>query len=350
MMHRHFVYLMFLLPAGSGLGQASDQLKREINRILEHEQPVDFSVVPGVLIGVVTGDSIYTFAAGQAPEKEAIFELGSVTKPIVAYITYQMLEQAGLKDTLSVCSFLPDSVCRNGWQDISIRQVLSHQCGLPKITSGMAEAEVDLTDPYAEYNLSGLASDLMLIEPTPGQYSYSHLGYMLLYWLFESSGGVEECRQLFLEQPGALSTMKFEVHDQQITPGFGLNGQPRTPWHTEAMALAIGLKSNLPDVMQWMKKYMHDNRNHHRVLSAAENKELNTKAKKGIYELEDGWFLVPSGRDLMYFHTGHTGGHHTSVAFIPTSQIGVAVFSNGAGGSGDLSIRVLEMIARAGHH
>ena len=322
-----------------------DQLKREINIIIQHEQPINFELVPGVLIGIYMGDSTYVFSVGQAPEKSAIFELGSLTKPVSAYLASRVQADQHIHTDESICYFLPDTLCQGEWQKVTLGQLLQHRCGLPKVTPQMAIAEDLVSDPYAAYEIADLAADVEQITPVPGQYSYAHLNYMMLHWLFEYTGGIEMARKKYLEETWNLHSMRFEVPDSAITQGYGMNGVQRSPWHAKAMAPAIGLKSNIMDMLQFVRgiaalEAMPE-------LTKTLKQDLNAKAKKDVYQTHLGWFLVPNGNELMCFHTGHTGGHHTSVAFLPKRKVGVAVFSSGAAGSSDLSIRLLDMIWRA---
>lgn len=321
------------------------RLGREINEIIQHEQPINFEVVPGALIGIYIGDSTYVFSVGQAPEKNAIFELGSLTKPVVAYLASRIQADQHINIEESICYFLPDTLCQGKWQQVTLGQLLQHSCGLPKVTPQMAKVEDKISDPYAAYEIADLAMDVDQLTPVPGQYSYAHLNYMILHWLFEYTGGVEMARKKYLEETWGLHSMRYEVPDSAITAGHGMNGAQRLPWHTKAMAPAIGLKSNITDMLQFVRSIaaleaMPD-------LTKTLKRDLNAKAKKDIYQTHLGWFLVPNGNELMCFHTGHTGGHHTSVAFLPKRKVGVAVFSNGAAGSSHLSIRLLAMIWRA---
>lgn len=319
-------------------------LKKEINNIIRNEQPINFDLVPGALIGVFIEDSSYVFAVGQAPGKEAVFELGSLTKPVIAYLVNQVrTDNQFINDDL-ICHFLPDTLCQGAWKQVSLGQLLSHRCGLPKITPSMAEEQESISDPYKTYDIGDLADDMKGIEPTPGRYSYAHMNYMVLSWFLESKGGLENIRRTHLEQELGLISMQFDVPDSLITAGYGMNGQARTPWHTKAMAPAVGLKSNITDMLEFIRLASRDK--DAPVMTKDMKRDLEAKAKKEIFEMYKGWFLVPSGKNLMGFHTGHTGGHHTSAAFVFGKNIGVVVCSNGASGSGDLSIRVLEMMER----
>ena len=69
--------------------------------------------------------------------------------------------------------------------------------------------------------------------------------------------------------------------------------------------------------------------------------------KADEYKVIDGWFLMDSGKEWLYYKTGRTNGHQVTVAFMPQKGKSVIVFSNGTLGSGNLSLLVLDMVNRA---
>ena len=69
--------------------------------------------------------------------------------------------------------------------------------------------------------------------------------------------------------------------------------------------------------------------------------------KMKTYKVVQGWFVFRSGKSLVFFHTGHTGGHYVSAAFIPEDDQYAIVFSNGVAGTQGLVLSVLGMLQRA---
>ncbi|HSF88338.1 MAG TPA: serine hydrolase domain-containing protein [Saprospiraceae bacterium] len=332
-----------LIPAFS----QAENLRKEIEEIITYEAGIDFSVVPGVMVGVMDGDSMYISSHGEPMDKRGIFELGSVTKPFVAWLADQALDSLGWTREVSACRFLPDSICNPKWESVTVGQLLSHRAGLPRLPDNLGTIGASATDPYAPYSINRLAADIKLMTPQPGVYSYSNLGYAVLYWLFEKVGGMEAFTGEKLLVPLQLKHTGWEIPDSQIMEGHGLDGRVRPPWHCNALSPALGLKADMPDILTWMEYISPGLAPETPVLDAALKKQLKALNKSETFMVMDGWFLIESSSALVYYHTGRTGGHHVSIAFIPGARKGVVVISNGSLGSMELSLLVLDMVARS---
>ena len=343
--------IWFLLLCSSislqGLDGQASILRREIGEIIRYEAGIDFSVVPGVLVGVMDGDSIYMSSYGDKLCPDSIYELGSLTKPIVAWLTDRALDSLGWSKEVSVCRFLPDSLCEGNWSNLSVGQVLAHRSGLPRVGKGIGESESKIEDPYVDYDLIHLSNDLGETEPIPGKYSYSQMAYALLSWLFQKVGGIESFTQYNLIDPLGLEKTGWAFGDEQIAQGHGLDGRVQPPWHFDAMLPAMGLKSSMNDLLKILKFISPQLILHTPPLTPSLRKELKALDKAGEYLVIDGWFVIQSGDDLIFYHTGRTGGHQVSIAFLPEKEKGAVVISNGALGSNELSLLVLNMVNNA---
>lgn len=345
-----FSLIILLVHVAAPLDQVfcqAENLRKEIEEIIMYEAGIDFSVVPGVIVGVVDGDSMYISTHGEQMDPVGIFELGSVTKPLVAWLADQALDSLGWSRGISVCRFLPDSLCTAQWEKITIEQLLSHRAGLPRFPDNIGSMEASVTDPYASYVVKRLAADVKMMSPQAGTYSYSNMGYAILYWLFEKVGGMESFTADRLVEPLQLKSTGWEIPDAQIAKGYGMDGRVRPPWHCNALSPSLGLKSGIQDLLTFIKYISPDLASKTPFLDSALKKELKALNKSGTFEVIDGWFLIESSSTLVYYHTGRTGGHHVSIAFIPGSRKGVVVISNGSLGSRELSLLVLNMVARA---
>lgn len=325
----------------------AENLRKEIEEIINYEAGIDFSVVPGVMVGVVDGDSMYISSFGEQMDHGGIFELGSVTKPLVAWLTDQALDSLGWTRDVPVCRFLPDSLCTTYWETVTIEALLSHRAGLPRLPDNIGLIETSVTDPYAPYTIKHLVADMKMMSPQSGVYSYSNIGYAVLYWLFEKVGGIESFTAKKLLGPLQLKSTGWEIPDAQIAPGHGMDGRVRPPWHCGALSPAMGLKSGMQDLLTFVKYISPDLASKTPILDAELKKELKVLNKIEAFKVIDGWFLIESSSTLVYYHAGRTGGHHVSIAFIPEARKGVVVISNGSLGSRELSLLVLSMVARS---
>lgn len=345
-----FIYTQFLiiLLFCAKASAQSALLRGEIEKIIRYEQPIDFNVVPGILIGVIDGDSTFLFQFGRDIDPDGVYELGSLTKPVVAWLGNEALVSLELDRFVSVCAFLPDSLCTGNWKDITYDQVIEHKTGLLRLAPHIGEIESDIKDPYKDYNIALLGRDLKSMTPVPGRYSYSHMGFALTHWLFERVGGLEEFTHEHFTGPFRMPDTRWNYEDNEIAQGHGLDGRPQPAWNTNAFKPALGLKSSMNDMLTFIELLFDGyERNTKMHATSSLKKELKSLSKSGAYKVVDGWFVVRVGNSLVYYHNGRTGGHHVSVAFTPHLRKGVVIIANGAMGSNDLSLLVLRMINQA---
>ena len=92
---RTTISLILFFVVSQSLPAQEDLLQKEIAKILKFESPVDFNIVPGILVGIIDGDSTYVCSYGEAMSKDSVYELGSVTKPVVAWLARQALDSLG---------------------------------------------------------------------------------------------------------------------------------------------------------------------------------------------------------------------------------------------------------------
>jgi CubicO group peptidase (beta-lactamase class C family) len=320
-------------------------IRDEIGKIIRYESGIDFDIVPGLVIGVWDRADTAYFTFGTGVESDDWFEVGSLTKPITAHFIDLALAELGYERTTSICTFLPDSICRDRWNEISVQQILEHQAGLPRQPVNMGLIETTGEDPYHGYDRKHLAKDMNDSKPHPGRYSYSHIGYAALHWVFDRVGGLTAFANNYLDRSDR--EMLWLADDESLAPGFGFDGKPAVAWHTNAMQPALGLRSTIHGMVEFIMQQQGTLAWLHPVLSPELKRELASCDKYGGYKVTKGWFIIRSGKSIVFYHNGRTGGHHASAAFMPAEQKGVVVFSNGTAGSNDLSLSILTMLRRA---
>ncbi|HZV68357.1 MAG TPA: serine hydrolase domain-containing protein [Saprospiraceae bacterium] len=341
------IIIAFIMNATFESNAQASLLKRQIEKILKYEAPVDFNVVPGILIGVADGDSTYQFTFGNDIHPEGIYELGSVTKPVVAWLVNRALDSLKQDATISVCTFLPDSLCTDSWRNVIIGQLLTHRAGLIRMPPGIGEHESDIKDPYKAYTMDRFANDLQSVQPVQGKYSYSNIGYAITNWLFQKTGGLQNFTTEKLNIPYSMKDTKWDYEPKEIAPGYGMDGRPQPPWNANALAPALGLKSSLHDMMTFIRILFEQYAHRPDLNSKPLKKEIKYLARANEFKVIDGWFVVTAGNSTLFYHTGRTGGHQVSICFIPHLRKGVIVFSNGALGSNDLSLLILRMLRKS---
>ena len=241
--------LLFLCGALQILHGQNDNLKREIEKIIRYEAYIDFNVVPGVMVGVIDGSNTYINSFGEQLDPDSIYELGGLTKPVVAWLVDQALDSLGWNHDVNVCTFLPDSLCQGNYLSLTIDQVINYRSGLPRIPNIHSESKEPNDGLYADYTFEHLSRDITTMKPNPGNYGYSNVAYAMLYWLFEKVGGLESYATQKLFKPYNLNKTGWNFPDEKIAQGHNIGGLPVSPWHASAMATSLGLKSSMDEMM-----------------------------------------------------------------------------------------------------
>ncbi len=338
-----FITGLACIPVASG---QEHQLREQIARIIHHTAAIDTSLVTGIVVCLADHGNSACFTYGQGVEESALFELGSLSKPVLAFLVQMALDSLQMDIAEPVCTFLPDSLCQGTWQQITIDQIIAHQAGLPRSAGDVAVWEKQKADPYQAYDVHRLARDIQSTSPIPGMYSYSHLGYAALRWLFEQVGGLEAFTE-GIRSAGFLGrSMRWSCPDSLKTAGHGFDGYRVPPWHTNAMMPSLGLTSTALDFLRFIEGQSNGTLDTLR-LTRVMKKKLAAFDRSGGYFVMQGWFVIRSGPSLVCYHTGRTGGHQVSAAFIPGVQQSVVVFSNGAAGSNELCLSILHMLRSA---
>lgn len=86
--------------------------------------------VAAAVLHVVQGDETYTRHFGQAKSADAMFLLGSISKPINVTALMTLFDQGKFRLNDRVRRFFP-AFTRDGRDDVTIRQLLTHTSGLP---------------------------------------------------------------------------------------------------------------------------------------------------------------------------------------------------------------------------
>ncbi len=280
-------------------------------------------------IGRVNDDS------PRAPDRNTLFEIGSVSKTFTALLLADMVERGEVSLDDPVQKYLPADVpttSRDGKQ-ITLVQLATHTSGLPRMPSNFTPT--DLANPYADYdeqNLYEYFRKARRLREPGGKPAYSNLGMGLLGHALALAAGkpyeqlIEEriCRPLGMTRTrialdDALRADLAQAHDG--------DGAAVKPWDLNVLAGAGGIRSDAFDMLAY---------------SAAQLALVDTPLKKAIAlsherRVDSGngdgavalaWHILPDGKTIM--HNGQTGGYHAIVALRPDLKLGVVVLASTA--------------------
>ena len=143
--------------------------------------------VEAAALHVVQRDDAFTRSFGKAASHDAMFLLGSISKPISVAAVMSLFDQAKLQLDAQVKKFLPEFT-GDGREKATIRQLLTHVSGLPDQLAENNELRRNHA-PLSEFAERTVRTPLAF---APGaQYQYSSMGIMLAARIAEIVSGAD---------------------------------------------------------------------------------------------------------------------------------------------------------------
>jgi CubicO group peptidase (beta-lactamase class C family) len=149
------------------------------------EQATASKQVAAATLHVVQGEETYSRHFGKATSDDAMFLLGSVSKPINVTAVMTQFDQGKFKLDDRVKKFLPEFT-GDGRDDVTIRHLLTHVSGLPDQVANNSELRRSHA-PLSEFVRQAARSPLAF---APGsRYQYSSMGILLATRIAELTSG-----------------------------------------------------------------------------------------------------------------------------------------------------------------
>jgi len=253
------------------------------------------------------------------------FHCFSTTKPVTALAVLQLVAEGLVELDAPLTTYMPDIPYRNG---ATVRQVLSHQAGLP---NPMPLSWVHTDDEHPRFDASAFLDRVLRTHPTcaaPGRRArYSNIGFLLLGRLIEVVAKctyTEFVRGRILDvvqcdDPGAEAYLGFDIPRSRHATGYtrrwsrlglfiSLLPDPAhlrsnegawiryRPFHLNGAAYG-GLKGN---VLGWAPLL--------RGLATRERRLLPSETYDAFFATQTLTSGVPTGHALSWF-TGRHAGH-----------------------------------------
>ena len=331
-----------------------DPIAVEIQKIIFYDTPINENQTPGMLIGIIDGDSSWVWQYGTEQFNgsnkipiNASFEVGSVTKSMVTAVLSRLLEMEKLDWDLSINELLPEDCKNDLLESISINDLVTHQSGLAKYTAFIGEYENEANGMFENYTKSDLCNYISELKRLGSKKEiYSHLNFAILELGLEhflSMPMIDICNQ-YLFKDLALENTSFEV-DSHLAIGHTKSLKESRPYNFSSFAGSEGIKTDLNDLMKFCRWQMGIG-DQALAESAADLTIPQGKSNfdKEIY-VSRGWHLVKTKKkQIILMQTGISDGHHASISLLPKTKTGVIVLSNSSFGSYDLAFLILRMI------
>lgn len=279
------------------------------------------------------------------------FEIGSVSKTMVAVLLAQEIQagRASLDDTLA--SWLPEGTTVPAFegQPIRLRHLVTHTSGLPALPPGVAITNP--TDPYAGMRAADLHAALGRVQlaRAPGAaFEYSNFAVMLLSEALARRSGqpMEALLDARLFTPLGMAGAYLDQRPEGVraAQGHAPNRSPVPAWTFRDDTGGVGgVRATLDDMVAYVQAQLGEAP---QALQPALDLARQPAWTGGRPNMAMGWILAPLNGRQLHLHEGGTGGFSSMLAFDRQAGRGVVVLSDTAlhslGGLGSLGLHLLD--------
>lgn len=347
-----YIFCPFFLVA-----QDNPELKKVLDKVIRYDTEINKKKVPGFIIGVIEQDSTYIFPYGEikrgtgiAPDRNTLFEIGSATKVYTMSLLNVLIGQNKLQLEDPIHQYLPDEYHNEQGDSIRIQDLVSHSSGLPVYPIGFGAKQSSARNPFSDYSKEDVLDfyksyDLTEIEEEPIRrnrwkkkretpYKYSHVNFALLEIILENATQTPFASLLQKEllEPLNLSNTYLEMTDElsaRLAQGHSIGRIEVEPWTFNSFAASNGIKTNLADILQFIRIQMGD---HHQGLSTLFQANFIPRHESALTKrisVGNAWHIIHQKKyhDVIG-HPGATDGHRLEMHFIPETRTGVVILSN----------------------
>jgi CubicO group peptidase (beta-lactamase class C family) len=324
------IALLLCLSPACRLERARDTRLAGIDAAVQEE--IQAGHLPGAVVLVGRADRILYFKAFglevaepfQEPmQKDTVFDLASLTKPIATAAAIMVLVDRGKLDPNDlVADYLPAFAC-NGKENVRLRHLLTHTSGLPAYTDAN-NLKSRCGSPCPDKVIEKICS--LKAQSEPGeQFRYSCLGYITLAQIVRTvtGQGIDDFAQANVFSPLGMKHTRFhppaswqkKIAATEIVDDTLLRGTVHDPL-ARLMAGAggnAGLFSTASDLSIYCRMLLNGGSwKGKRVLSPAAVALLTTAQSHGRacgFDVSSSysWVKGPHASPKAFCHTGYTG-------------------------------------------
>lgn len=293
----------------------------------------------GFVLAEINGENVTFASAGRpAPRtgldpERVLFEIGSITKVVTALLLAQTVAEGRVSLDDPIAQHLPRELAlAPATAAITLGQLATHTSGLPRLPTNFRPANP--AEPYADYDVGKLYAflrDYRPAEPAPRPAAYSNLGFGLLGHLLERIHGRTYAELLAQRITGPLG-----LRDTVITPDAEQSSRMAVPhsgsvavpaWQLGALTGAGAIRSTAADLARFAQALLAPERN---PLTDAWAFIREPRAPFGNRSMQIGLAIILEnrGKDVVWHHSGGTGGFRTYLELAPSRRQATVLLLN----------------------
>ncbi|MEP3481747.1 MAG: serine hydrolase domain-containing protein [Fuerstiella sp.] len=300
--------------------------------------------IVGAAVGIISDSKLvyaqgYGFAnVGNQTEvsSDTIFNWASNSKPLMAIAAMQLVQKRQLNLDQPIVSYIPS--LPDQMKQITTRQLLSHQSGIPHYSNGKVIPSGKTIEPLAELDpLNSLNRFLLspLIFQPGTKTEYSSYAYVLLSAVVQAAGKspIEQQIQDRIVKPLRLNSFQMDMPFQQQrdwTKAYVVfqNGTPaEVPDYAHFWKHgAGGYKSNVKDFAKFGLALASAKLIHPQTTAEMWTAQKTKTGATSTYGL--GVVVSGSGQTLKISHNGSQDETRTRMVFYPNQKHGIVVMCN----------------------
>lgn len=358
---KHLIIFTIILGCSSSLfSQRSQSEKLEKNVAKYVEMEIDLNKNPGILIGLIDGDSTYIYGFGEAekgksqlPTDSSIFEIGSMTKVFTASLLQILVDEGKIDYQKTLADYLDKEKLHESIQNLTIWSLATHTSGFPRVPTNFSIKDRDPNNPFANYkdaDFDKFLLDYNLFQT--GNYIYSHINYALIERIIEvvENEDFQIVLNKKLLQPLGLKNTTHELNTTQknrLNPGYLLDGTSAPTSEFSTFYGSIGLMSDMNDLIRFVQLNLEvgEKLPLQSSLVKTQVSQVNTGVEKYI-DTGIGWHVVRPKRKYyeVISHRGTGIGHQAYIAFLPETKTGVVILANSRNSLEGLGYFMLKMM------
>jgi CubicO group peptidase (beta-lactamase class C family) len=331
-MKKSLLILSFLVLSISSFCQTKNDLKNKIDNYVK--EVIEINEIPGLAIAVIkNGKVIYEQNYGKSSieentivNKKSIFRLYSTTKLISAVAVFQLIEKDKLSLEDKISKYLDN--LPNEWQEVKIKNLLTHSSGLPDIVK-FEDIPYSLDDNQKWERLYKKPMEFK----TGSQFGYNQTNYVLLSKIIENITKLPFDEYVLKNQfPTTKKGVVFSANssefilDRVVRHNFNFKTQKYERFNAEHGKIhnaGSGLNISLKEFIGWNerldKNFLLNSKTKSVMWSSF---EFENKQDKFLY----GWGIYETNKVKSF---GFSGGYMTAFRKFLNNDLTIIFLSNG---------------------